>query len=135
MHRKRILVAALLLTSVLQSTSAVLAQNTSPRHTDERTGQAVARIATRTRPLYSGRTRSRVAPVTLYPYALVAKVSGASTFPYEAVTAMLWIKDNSGLAGAGAALPKHYSRVSYRADTTVDKRVRFASCAVDCMIL
>jgi hypothetical protein len=40
-----------------------------------------------------------VAPIALYPDALVAQVLGASTFPYEIVTATLWLKDNSNLTG------------------------------------
>jgi hypothetical protein len=44
-----------------------------------------------------------VAPIALYPDALVAQVLGASTFPYEIVAATLWTKDNSGLTGDALA--------------------------------
>ncbi|HEY4777676.1 MAG TPA: DUF3300 domain-containing protein [Candidatus Acidoferrales bacterium] len=44
-----------------------------------------------------------VAPIALYPDALVAQVLGASTFPYEIVTATLWLKDNSNLTGEALA--------------------------------
>jgi hypothetical protein len=40
-----------------------------------------------------------VAPIALYPDALVAQILGASTFPYEIVDATLWLKDNSALKG------------------------------------
>ena len=44
-----------------------------------------------------------VAPIALYPDALVAQVLGASTFPYEIVAATLWIKENSSLTGEALA--------------------------------
>jgi hypothetical protein len=40
-----------------------------------------------------------VAPIALYPDALVAQVLGAATFPYEIVDAAFWLKDNSNLSG------------------------------------
>lgn len=40
-----------------------------------------------------------VAPIALYPDALVAQVLGAATFPYEIVDAVVWLKQNSTLAG------------------------------------
>jgi hypothetical protein len=40
-----------------------------------------------------------VAPIALYPDALVAQVLGAATFPYEVVDAAFWVKDNSNLTG------------------------------------
>src|SRR5271170_695830 len=40
-----------------------------------------------------------VAPIALYPDALVAQVLGAATFPYEIVDAAFWLKDNSTLSG------------------------------------
>jgi hypothetical protein len=40
-----------------------------------------------------------VAPIALYPDALVAQVLGAATFPYEVVDAVVWLKQNPGLTG------------------------------------
>jgi len=40
-----------------------------------------------------------VAPIALYPDALVAQVLGAATFPYEIVDASAWLKQNSTLQG------------------------------------
>jgi Protein of unknown function (DUF3300) len=40
-----------------------------------------------------------VAPIALYPDALVAQVLGAATFPYEIVDAVVWLKQNSALTG------------------------------------
>ena len=54
-------------------------------------------------PLTADELDSLVAPIALYPDALVAQVLGASTFPYEIVTATLWIKDNSSLKGEALA--------------------------------
>lgn len=54
-------------------------------------------------PLTADELDALVAPIALYPDALVAQVLGASTFPYEIVAATLWIKDNSGLTGEALA--------------------------------
>ena len=40
-----------------------------------------------------------VAPIALYPDALVAQVLGAATFPYEVEDAVVWMKQNSSLKG------------------------------------
>jgi hypothetical protein len=44
-----------------------------------------------------------VAPIALYPDALVAQILGAATFPYEIVDATLWLRDNSQLKDEGLA--------------------------------
>jgi len=44
-----------------------------------------------------------VAPIALYPDALVAQVLGAATFPYEIVDAVVWLKQNSALTGDSLA--------------------------------
>jgi hypothetical protein len=54
-------------------------------------------------PLTADELDALVAPIALYPDALVAQVLGASTFPYEIVAATLWIKDNSSLTGEALA--------------------------------
>jgi hypothetical protein len=54
-------------------------------------------------PLSADELDSLVAPIALYPDALVAQVLGASTFPYEVVAATLWLKDNSNLTGESLA--------------------------------
>ena len=53
-------------------------------------------------PLTADELDALVAPIALYPDALVAQVLGAATFPYEVVSATLWMRDNSGLQGRGA---------------------------------
>src|SRR5580704_15220941 len=54
-------------------------------------------------PLTAEELDALVAPIALYPDALVAQVLGASTFPYEIVAATLWMKDNSSLTGEALA--------------------------------
>jgi hypothetical protein len=54
-------------------------------------------------PLTADELDALVAPIALYPDALVAQVVGASTFPYEIVAATLWVKENSGLTGEALA--------------------------------
>src|SRR5271165_1442077 len=40
-----------------------------------------------------------VAPIALYPDALVAQVLGAATYPYEIAEAVVWLKQNAALTG------------------------------------
>ena len=44
-----------------------------------------------------------VAPIALYPDALVAQVLAAATYPNEVVEAAQWLKDNSSLQGQALA--------------------------------
>jgi hypothetical protein len=55
------------------------------------------------KPLTAEELDSIVAPIALYPDALVAQILGAATFPYEIVDATLWLKDNSQLKGEALA--------------------------------
>ena len=50
-------------------------------------------------PLTAEELDGLVAPIALYPDALVAQVLGAATFPYEIVDAVVWLKQNSSLSG------------------------------------
>jgi len=61
-------------------------QNTSPSGTQDEYGT-----------LSAEELDGIVAPIALYPDALVAQILGAATFPYEIVDATLWLKDNSQL--------------------------------------
>ena len=70
----------------------VCAQNTRASGTQEEYG-----------PLSSEELDGIVAPIALYPDALVAQILGAATFPYEIVDATLWLKDNSQLKGEALA--------------------------------
>lgn len=54
-------------------------------------------------PLTAEELDGLVAPIALYPDALVAQVLGAATFPYEIVDAVVWLKQNSALAGESLA--------------------------------
>lgn len=64
-----------------------------------------------------------VAPIALYPDALVAQILGAATFPYEIVDATLWLKDNSQLKGE--ALAKQVDQQSW--DPAVKALTQFPS--------
>jgi hypothetical protein len=64
-----------------------------------------------------------VAPIALYPDALVAQILGAATFPYEVVDATLWLKDNSQLKGE--ALAKAVDQQSW--DPSVKALTQFPS--------
>jgi hypothetical protein len=54
-------------------------------------------------PLTADELDALVAPIALYPDALVAQVLGAATYPYEIVDAAFWMKDNSTLTGEALA--------------------------------
>ena len=54
-------------------------------------------------PIPASQIDSLVAPIALYPDALVAQVLAASTYPNEVVEADQWLKDNSNLQGTALA--------------------------------
>jgi hypothetical protein len=74
-------------------------------------------------PLSSDDLDGLVAPIALYPDALVAQILGAATFPYEIVDATLWLKDNSQLKGE--ALAKAVDQQSW--DAAVKALTQFPS--------
>jgi hypothetical protein len=51
-------------------------------------------------PLSADQLQALVAPIALYPDALVAQVLGASTFPDQVAAAASWLQQNSQLTGA-----------------------------------
>ena len=74
-------------------------------------------------PLTSEELDGIVAPIALYPDALVAQILGAATFPYEIVDATLWLKDNSQLKSE--ALAKQVDQQSW--DPAVKALTQFPS--------
>jgi hypothetical protein len=64
-----------------------------------------------------------VAPIALYPDALIAQILGAATIPYEVVDATLMLKDNSQLKGD--ALAKAVAQQSW--DPAVKAQTQFPS--------
>ena len=88
------------------------AQNASPSGTQEEYGT-----------LSGEELDGIVAPIALYPDALVAQILGAATFPYEIVDATLWLKDNSQLKGE--ALAKQVDQQSW--DPAVKALTQFPS--------
>ena len=90
--------------------SFILALMTTPIGTNAQTSsQAPAQDASTQAapeeyaPLTADELDALVAPIALYPDALVAQVLGAATFPYEIVDAGFWMKDNSTLTGEALA--------------------------------
>ncbi|HEY6387758.1 MAG TPA: DUF3300 domain-containing protein [Candidatus Acidoferrum sp.] len=76
------------------------AQNASPSGTQNTSSSSPSGEY---QPLTGEELDAIVAPIALYPDALVAQILGAATFPYEIVDAAFWIKDNSQLKGEALA--------------------------------
>jgi hypothetical protein len=127
MHLKQKLIAALMLSLLIYSTNPVRARS-APSGT-QTGGQATSSPESQAEYalLTADELDSLVAPIALYPDALVAQVLGASTFPYEVVAATLWIKDNSGLTGE--ALAKAVDQQSW--DPAVKALTQFPSVLDD----
>jgi hypothetical protein len=85
--------------------------------------QASAAGTPEDKPLAAEELDGLVAPIALYPDALVAQILGAATFPYEIVDATLWLKDNSQLKGE--ALAKQVDQQSW--DPAVKALTQFPS--------
>jgi hypothetical protein len=128
MHLKHQPIAALMLSFLIYSTNPVRVWS-APSGTQ--TGGQATPPSPESQPEYALLTAdeldSLVAPIALYPDALVAQVLGASTFPYEVVAATLWIKDNSGLTGE--ALAKAVDQQSW--DPAVKALTQFPSVLDD----
>src|SRR5271155_4918655 len=71
-----------------QSTGAPAAGSTAPTYS----GQGV--------PETSEELQSLVAPIALYPDALVAQILGAATFPDQIAVASYWLQQNKNLTGS-----------------------------------
>jgi hypothetical protein len=89
---------------------------TSPAQTSSGTAQAQPSDTNQDLP-------SLVAPIALYPDALVAQILGASTFPTQVVEADRWLKQNSSLSGD--ALAKAVDQQSW--DPSVKALTQFPS--------
>jgi len=62
-------------------------------------GTAPAQTAAETTPLRQEELEQLLAPIALYPDALLAQVLMASTYPLEIVQAARWLKENAKLTG------------------------------------
>jgi hypothetical protein len=96
------------------------AQNASPSGTQNAPSSGTGEEP---QPLSSDELDGLVAPIALYPDALVAQILGAATFPYEIVDATLWLKDNPELKGE--ALAKQVDQQSW--DPAVKALTQFPS--------
>ena len=67
------------------------AQQSAPTESNGYSGQGA--------PLSAEELQQLVAPIALYPDALVAQVLGAATFPDQVASAASWLQQNSNLTG------------------------------------
>jgi len=72
-------------------TMDAVAQQPAPAGAPEYSGQGA--------PLSADQLQQLVAPIALYPDALVAQVLGASTFPDQIAVADSWLQQNKSLTG------------------------------------
>lgn len=63
---------------------------------------AVGQESASTNPFNPEELEQIVAPIALYPDALVAQIFMASTYPLEVVEAARWAKNNPGVTGGSA---------------------------------
>src|SRR5262245_3649122 len=92
LHCRRALLALLIILStpfaaVAQGTGTQPSQSTAPAATPEETL------------LKPEQLEALVAPIALYPDALLANMLAAATYPLEVVTAARWVKDRKNLKG------------------------------------
>src|SRR5271168_3571264 len=102
--KRAIAVVMSFLVSLATIPAGTSAQSSSPdaSQSSAQTGSAQA-APEEYAPLTADELDALVAPIALYPDALVAQVLGAATYPYEIVDAAFWMKDNSTLAGEALA--------------------------------
>jgi hypothetical protein len=77
--------------------SFLLVLNTVPR---EAAGQQPTGYSGQGAPLSANDLQQLVAPIALYPDALVAQILGAATFPDQVTAAGAWLQQNKNLTGA-----------------------------------
>jgi hypothetical protein len=122
--KRAIAVVMSFLVSLATIPAGTSAQSSSPdaSQSSAQTGSAQA-APEEYAPLTADELDALVAPIALYPDALVAQVLGAATYPYEIVDAAFWMKDNSTLAGE--ALAKAVDQQSW--DPSVKALTQFPS--------
>src|SRR5215471_16977294 len=91
---KKILPSVLSLLLGITTTPGAGAQNQQPppANSSDYTGQGA--------PLSTEELNSLVAPIALYPDALVAQILSASTYPDQVAAAEYWIEQNKNLTGS-----------------------------------
>src|SRR6516165_603395 len=89
---KQLLSAALSFLLILPAgPSEAVAQQSAPAGSTENSGQGA--------PLSAEELQQLVAPIALYPDALVAQILGAATFPDQIAAASGWLQQNVSLTG------------------------------------
>jgi hypothetical protein len=93
---RRVLVAVVATVVVLAAALSVQLAQGAPAQDGPPQG---APQSTQTAPLTPEALQQLVAPIALYPDALVAQILAASTYPTEIVEANRWLQQHSNLAG------------------------------------
>jgi hypothetical protein len=113
---KQLLPAALSLLLIFPAVPGdAVAQQSTPTGTAENSGQGA--------PLSAAELQQQVAPIALYPDALVAQILGAATFPDQVAAASGWLQQNQSLTGT--ALMKAVDAQSW--DPSVKALTQFPS--------
>jgi Protein of unknown function (DUF3300) len=86
-----------------------------------------------TPPRTAAQLEQLVAPIALYPDALLSQVLMASTYPLEVVEAARWARDNSGVSGQGLedAMQKQSWDPSVKALTSVPQTLQMMNDKLD----
>jgi len=95
-------VSGLLVLTALQAGCATEAPALQTLQTDEPFAPAAPDLA-QSSPQLPGDLEQLVAPIALYPDALIAQVLAASTYPTQVVEADRWMQENSSLKGPSLA--------------------------------
>src|ERR1017187_4400701 len=88
---KQLLSTALSFLLVITTTPFEAGAQSEPTESTGYSGQGV--------PLTADELQALVAPIALYPDALVAQILGAATFPDQVAAAASWLQQNSNLTG------------------------------------
>ena len=117
-HAKKVLSVALTLILVPVSPQILYGYQASGSSASSDVGNS-----TESAPLSASQLQALVAPIALYPDALVAQVLGASTFPDQVAVAEYWLQQNTSLTGN--ALMQAVDRQSW--DPSVKALTQFPS--------
>src|SRR5690242_21200052 len=93
--QKMLCISLSLLLVIAKTPFTAGAQEPSPSGASEYSGQGA--------PLSAQELQQLVAPIALYPDALVAQICSAATFPDQVALADNWLKQNKNLTATGLA--------------------------------
>jgi uncharacterized membrane protein YgcG len=90
--------SVVLVFATVASETGAMAQNQPPTSTDSSSGYAGQGT-----PQTAAELQSLVAPIALYPDALVAQILNAATYPDQVAIAQNWMQENNSLTGTALA--------------------------------